>query len=42
MQEDLYRSVMDDVIAEVKEDFLNEHVDIDVLQQLREVDFTVF
>ncbi|CAD5223860.1 unnamed protein product [Bursaphelenchus okinawaensis] len=33
--EDVYKSVMNDVIAQVKDAFLDENIDVDVLQQLK-------
>lgn len=37
LQADVYKGVINDVIGQVKEAFLDENVDIDVLQQLKKV-----
>ncbi len=36
-QGEIYKGVINDVILQVKEAFLDENVDIDVLQQLKKV-----
>lgn len=40
LQADIYKSVIGDVIAQVKEAFLDENVDIDILNQLKKVRIT--
>lgn len=42
VQNDIYRSVINDVIAQVKESFLDESIDIDVLNQLKKVYLWIF
>lgn len=37
LQTDIYKGVINDVISQVKEAFLDENIDIDVLQQLKKV-----
>jgi hypothetical protein len=37
-QGEIYKGVINDVIMQVKEAFLDENVDIDILQQLKKVE----
>jgi hypothetical protein len=39
LQEDVYKSVINDVINNIRETFLDENIDIDILQQLKKVCF---
>jgi hypothetical protein len=38
----VYKSVISDVISNIKEIFLDESIDIDVLSQLKNVSFNLF